>query len=120
MKYNTDTVIVGTGVSGCFAALNLPEDMKILLITKSDLESSDSFLAQGGICVLRDNQDYDSYFEDTMRAGHYENRKESVDIMIRSSQEIIRDLIWCRICTEGWQASIYKRRGTFQTTYFVS
>lgn len=81
MKYNTDTVIVGTGVSGCFAALNLPEDMKILLITKSDLESSDSFLAQGGICVLRDNQDYDSYFEDTMRAGHYENRKESVDIM---------------------------------------
>ena len=28
MKYNTDTVIVGTGVSGCFAALNLPEDMK--------------------------------------------------------------------------------------------
>lgn len=93
MKYNTDTVIVGTGVSGCFAALNLPEDMKILLITKSDLESSDSFLAQGGICVLRDNQDYDSYFEDTMRAGHYENRKESVDIMIRSSQEIIRDLI---------------------------
>ena len=93
MKYNTDTVIVGTGVSGCFATLNLPEDMKILLITKSDLESSDSFLAQGGICVLRDNQDYDSYFEDTMRAGHYENRKESVDIMIRSSQEIIRDLI---------------------------
>ena len=73
--------------------LNLPEDMKILLITKLDLESSDSFLAQGGICVLRDNQDYDSYFEDTMRAGHYENRKESVDIMIRSSQEIIRDLI---------------------------
>ncbi len=93
MEFNTDTVIVGTGVSGCFAALNLPEDMQILMITKSDLESSDSFLAQGGICVLRDDQDYDSYFEDTMRAGHYENRKESVDIMIRSSQEIIHDLI---------------------------
>ena len=93
MEFNTDTVIVGTGVSGCFAALNLPDDMQILMITKSDLESSDSFLAQGGICVLRDDQDYDSYFEDTMRAGHYENRKESVDIMIRSSQEIIHDLI---------------------------
>ena len=78
----------------CFAALNLSGRYeRFLLITKSDLESSDSFLAQGGICVLRDNQDYDSYFEDTMRAGHYENRKESVDIMIRSSQEVIRDLI---------------------------
>ena len=34
------------------------------MITKSDAESSDSFLAQGGICVLRDDTDYDSYFEE--------------------------------------------------------
>lgn len=88
-----DVVIVGTGVGGCFSALNLPEDLSIIMITKSDLESSDSFLAQGGICVLHDDDDYDSYFEDTMRAGHYENRKESVDIMIRGSQDIIHNLI---------------------------
>ncbi len=88
-----DVVIVGTGAAGLFAALNLPRDRKILIITKKDAESSDSFLAQGGICVLRDQTDYESYFEDTMRAGHYENRKESVDIMIRSSREIIRELI---------------------------
>ena len=93
MEIKTDVVIVGTGVGGAFSALNLPEDKQILMITKSDLESSDSFLAQGGICVLRDDEDYERYFEDTMRAGHYENRKESVDIMIRSSQEIIHDLI---------------------------
>ena len=78
---------------GFTAALNLPRDKKIIMITKSDVESSDSFLAQGGICVLRNEEDYSSYFEDTMRAGHYENRKESVDIMIRSSQSVIRDLI---------------------------
>jgi L-aspartate oxidase len=93
LEIKTDVVIVGTGVGGAFSALNLPEDKQILMITKSDLESSDSFLAQGGICVLRDDEDYEGYFEDTMRAGHYENRKESVDIMIRSSQEIIHDLI---------------------------
>ena len=93
MDYKTDVVIIGTGVGGLFTALNLPEDKNIIMITKSDLESSDSFLAQGGICVLRDENDYDSYFEDTMKAGHYENRKESVDIMIRSSREIIKDLI---------------------------
>lgn len=88
-----DVVIIGTGVGGCFSALNLSEDLSIIMITKSDLESSDSFLAQGGICVLHDDDDYDSYFEDTMRAGHYENRKESVDIMIRGSQDVIHDLI---------------------------
>lgn len=88
-----DVVIVGTGVAGLYSALHLPRDKKIIMITKSDVESSDSFLAQGGICVLRNDEDYESYFEDTMRAGHYENRKESVDIMIRSSQSVIQDLI---------------------------
>ena len=93
MKMNTNVVIVGSGVGGLFSVLNLPTDKDVVLITKSDLESSDSFLAQGGICVLRDENDYDSYFEDTLKAGHYENRKESVDIMIRSSREIINDLV---------------------------
>jgi L-aspartate oxidase len=93
MTVKKDIIIVGTGVSGLFAALSLPENKEILLISKSDVESSDSFLAQGGICVLRDKEDYDSYFEDTMKAGHYENRRESVEVMIRSSQSIIEDLI---------------------------
>ena len=93
MKTEADVVIVGTGVAGLFSALNLPGDTKIIMITTSDLESSDSFLAQGGISVLRDEEDYDSYFEDTMRAGHYENRKESVDIMIRGSRDVIDKLV---------------------------
>lgn len=93
MDVNADVVIVGTGVGGLFAALNLPEDLRVVMLTKSDAESSDSFLAQGGICVLRDEEDYDGYFEDTMRAGHYENRKESVNIMLRGSRDVIRDLV---------------------------
>ena len=93
MDMYADVVIAGTGAGGLFSALSLSGDRKIIMITKSDLESSDSFLAQGGICVLRNEEDYDSYFEDTMRAGHYENRKESGDIMIRNSQDIIRRLI---------------------------
>ncbi len=92
MKMDTKVVIVGTGVAGLFCALHLPRDWPVLLITKSDLESSDSFLAQGGICMLPDESDYDSYFEDTMRAGHYENRPESVELMIRSSQSVIHTL----------------------------
>ena len=88
-----DVVIAGCGVAGLYAALNLPEEMSVLMLSKEDLESCDSMLAQGGICVLRDEEDYDSYFEDTMRAGHYENRKESVDIMIRSSRDVINDLL---------------------------
>ena len=83
MKRYYDVIIVGCGVAGCYAALHMPESAKILMISKAAFEESDSYLAQGGICVQRDDNDYDSFFEDTMRAGHYENRKESVDTMIR-------------------------------------
>lgn len=88
-----DVLIVGTGASGLFAALHLPKDKNILMITKDEVEHSDSYLAQGGICVLHDENDYDSFMEDTLKAGHYENRRESVDIMIRSSREVINELI---------------------------
>lgn len=92
-NYKTDILIVGTGASGLFAALHCPIDKNILMITKDAVENSDSFLAQGGICVLRDENDYDSFMEDTLKAGHYENRRESVDIMIPSSREVINELI---------------------------
>lgn len=88
-----DVLIVGTGASGLFAALHLPKDKNILMITKDEVEHSDSYLAQGGICVLHDENDYDSFMEDTLKAGHYENRRESVDIMIRSSRGVINELI---------------------------
>lgn len=90
---NTDVLIVGTGASGLFAALHIPSDRQVLMITKDEVRHSDSYLAQGGICVLRDENDYDSFMEDTLKAGHYENRKESVDIMIRSSRDVIEELI---------------------------
>lgn len=89
----TDILIVGSGCSGLYCALYLPQDMRVTVITKSDLQSSDSFLAQGGICMLRDEEDYEGYFEDTMRAGHYENDRASVEIMIRSSRQVIEDLV---------------------------
>lgn len=88
-----DIVIAGCGVAGLYTALSIPQDKKILMLSKEDLASCDSMLAQGGICVLRDDNDYDAYFEDTMRAGHYENRAESVEIMIKSSRDIIDHLL---------------------------
>ena len=89
----TDVLIIGSGCSGLYAALQIPETRKITIITKADLESNDSFLAQGGICMLKNAGDYESYFEDTMKAGHYENDREAVEIMIRSSQDVVQDLI---------------------------
>ena len=89
----TDILIVGSGCSGLFCALNLPKDKKITIITKATAQESASYLAQGGICVMRDENDFDAFFEDTLKAGHYENNRESVEIMINSSQDVVDDLI---------------------------
>lgn len=93
MEKEYDIMIVGNGVAGLFTALHFPADKRIAIITKGDMEESDSFLAQGGICVLKNEDDYAAYFEDTMRAGHYENNKQAVEKMIRDSQDIIRKLV---------------------------
>ena len=93
MKNNYDVVIVGTGAGGCFTALHFPEDKNILMVTKSELEESDSFLAQGGICVLKDKDDFESFLEDTLEAGHYKNSEDAVKLMINSSRNIINELI---------------------------
>ena len=93
MTKQYDVVIVGTGAAGLFCALSFPTDRNICVITKENADESNSFLAQGGICVLRGEEDYAEYFEDTMRAGHYENSEDAVEIMIRSSNQIVRSLI---------------------------
>lgn len=89
----TDVLIVGCGCAGLYCALHLDKEKKVTIITKSDLESSDSFLAQGGMCMLKDDSDYEAYFEDTMKAGHYENDRDSVEIMIRSSARVVEELV---------------------------
>ena len=108
----TDVLIVGSGVAGLYCALNLPENKRVTVVTKNIARKSDSYLAQGGICVLRDEQDYESFFEDTMKAGHFENNPESVDIMIRSSREVIEDLVCFGVSFEkDGEAFTYTREG---------
>ena len=53
-----DVIIVGSGASGLFNALFLPQDYKVIVITKKEVEDSDSFLAQGGISALKNPEDY--------------------------------------------------------------
>lgn len=88
-----DVVIVGCGVAGLYCALNLPSTLSVVMLAKTTVDECDSMLAQGGICVQHDDADYAPFFKDTLRAGHYENRCESVDLMIRASRSIISDLV---------------------------
>lgn len=90
---NYDVIIVGTGVAGLFAALSISPKLRILMISKDKIKNSDSYLAQGGICTLKEPSDFDSFLEDTLRAGRYENKEDSVRVMIENSPMIMDRLI---------------------------
>ncbi len=117
----TDVLIVGSGCSGLYCALNLPREQQILVVTKSDCESNDSYLAQGGMCTLTNEDDYDSFFEDTLRAGHQENDKKSVEIMIKSSQDVVEDLtsLGVRFQQDMYGNLIYTKEGAHSANRIV-
>lgn len=112
MQEKYDVIIVGSGAAGLFHALSYDKKYNILIITKDKLEHSDSFLAQGGIATLLNKEDYTSYYEDTMKAGHYKNNPEAVEIMIHSSPKIIQDLINYGVdFSKGKDGLAYTREG---------
>ncbi|WP_167956074.1 L-aspartate oxidase [Anaerosporobacter faecicola] len=117
LRETYQVIIVGTGAAGLFTALSLPKEMQILMITKDAVENSDSYLAQGGISVLKNEEDFSSYFEDTMRAGHYENNEESVRVMIQSSRAIIEQLLTYGVVFDKNQdgSFAYTREGAHST-----
>ena len=88
-----DVIIVGAGVAGLNCALHLDKNKKTLLICKGEPEKSDSYLAQGGICCMQGEDDFESYFQDTMRAGHSENNRKAVKTMVENSPSVIDELL---------------------------
>lgn len=90
---NYDVLIVGTGVAGLYTALNLRDDIRILMITKDTFRDCNSYLAQGGISTSLGIFDEENYFNDTMKAGNYHNDTEAVKFLIKNSVENINNLV---------------------------
>ena len=88
-----DVLIVGAGVSGVYAALNLNKNLKVILICKEGLKDCNSYLAQGGISTALNKEDFPSYIEDTLIAGNYKNNIDAVETLVRESKANIKRLI---------------------------
>ncbi|MGL4738293.1 MAG: L-aspartate oxidase [Cellulosilyticaceae bacterium] len=112
METAYDAIVVGSGVAGLFCTYHLPKDWKVLVIAKESLFESNSYLAQGGISVARDAADYDGYYEDTLRAGRYQNNPAAVEMMISQSREVVSELIDLGVPFEKeGEAYAYTREG---------
>ena len=97
MKFKTDFLIIGSGISGLSLALYLSKlvlDNKILLITKESLQDSSTFHAQGGIaCVWKDNDTFEKHIKDTLIAGDGLCDEDIVRKIITQAPDRINDLI---------------------------
>ena len=95
MDKKCDVLIVGTGLAGLFTALNIDESLKVFIISKTEINFSNSSLAQGGIaCEYNDNIElHSSHIKDTLKAGSYLNNEEAVKFLVENAFEAVKKLI---------------------------
>ncbi len=92
-RYEADVLIAGSGVAGLYCALHLRSDLRILVLSKSKLTETNTYLAQGGISTALNEEDIPLFIEDTLKAGDYENTRNAVEILVKESIENIEELI---------------------------
>lgn len=93
MNKFVDVLIIGSGVSGLYCALNIRKDLNVLVIAKDKMECTNTYLAQGGIAVARGEEDIPLYIKDTMKAGKNKNDLEAVKVLSFESMYNIERLI---------------------------
>ena len=93
MENIVDVLIVGSGVSGLYCALNLDEKLNVLVVSKSNLKNTNTYLAQGGISTARNNNDIELFIEDTLKAGQYKNDLEAVKVLTSESIKNVEELV---------------------------
>ena len=93
-KDNYDVVIIGAGIAGLYTALQLPETLKILIISKENVENSNTALAQGGIAVSMGLGDSPQmHFEDTIYAGAGLCDVDSARVLVNHAKENVENLL---------------------------
>lgn len=92
MINNFDVIIVGGGLAAFYTAKHLDKNLKVLIITKHRAWDSNSFYAQGGVTVARDESDVESHVKDTLNAGAHLNDKKAVEFLSKESLSLIEEL----------------------------
>ncbi len=90
-----DVIIVGSGVSGLYCALNLNRALKILMISKKEITLCNSALAQGGVAAVMNpkDDDYSLHIKDTLVAGGYKNDMNNLKILVEQGPTDVKNLI---------------------------
>lgn len=102
-----DFLVIGSGVAGLRAAIELSRHGRVLMLTKGHPLESSSIYAQGGVAVaLSEEDDVAIHLTDTVKAGHGLCRQEAVRVLVEEGPDRIQELI-------AWGARFDKVGGKF-------
>jgi L-aspartate oxidase len=93
MLSDYDVIIIGSGIAGLYTALKIDSSKKIAVLTKDVAENSNTNLAQGGVAVTFNPDEYESHVMDTMRTGNYYNNEDRLKMMVSEGSDNINTLI---------------------------
>jgi len=89
-----DTLVVGSGLAGLTAAYHASKKGSVAIITKSQLDISNSYYAQGGIAAVTAPEDtFESHIQDTLTAGRGLCELDAVQILVEEGQHCVQELI---------------------------
>jgi len=94
----TDVLILGGGIAGLTTAIKLAKarpDLKIMVLTKTNENESNTALAQGGVAAVWDKKhdSYQKHIEDTLDAGDGLCNEKIVDIVVHEGPERVKEII---------------------------
>ena len=94
MNKEYDVLIVGSGAAGLYAALQFPENVRVLMISKRELTLSNSSLAQGGVAAVLDksNDNFKLHIADTLIAGKYQNNLQAIEVLVSEGPDDVMKL----------------------------
>lgn len=92
---NVDFLVIGSGIAGLSFALKAAKHGKVLIVTKSNEDESNTKYAQGGVAVVVDKEEdsFDKHIKDTLIAGDGLCDKRAVEIVVKEGPERIAEII---------------------------
>lgn len=105
-----DVIIVGEGLAGLYAALNISTDLRVAILSKS-IDETSSYLSQGGVAAVVNPEDnYKNHIKDTLIAGAGLCDENAVKLLVEQGPKEIKSLL-------EWDVPFDKKpTGDLQTT----
>src|SRR5579875_1877621 len=95
MSKIVDYLVIGSGIAGLSFALKAAQYGKVLIVTKSNEDESNTKYAQGGVAVVVDKKEdsFEKHINDTLISGDGLCDKEVVEIVVKEGPDRIREII---------------------------